>query len=92
MAERVYRAIVKKFNLDCTRRLKRIFSIIAGYEEKYIDFYKRDEGFVCYIGERTFNIQIRGTLVVITLEDRQVSFSYYEDIYESAKKIATILH
>lgn len=92
LAERVYRAIVKKFNLDCTRRLKRIFSIVAGYEEKYIDFYKRDEEFVCYIGEQTFNIRIRGTLVVITLEDRQVSFSYYEDIYESSKKIFSIIH
>lgn len=90
--EEVYWAIVCKFNLDCTRRLKRVFSILGGYHECEIEFYKQDGGvYKCYMDDKIFQITISGTNIIVCVNDSSVTLNYYEDIYNAASMIQTIM-
>lgn len=90
--EKVYLAIVSEFNLDCTRRLKRIFSIISGYHQEEIKFHKREQGkYVCYLGSRMFECTMQGSQITVELDGKSVNLEYFDSVYDSASLINTIL-
>lgn len=90
--EKVYNSIVNKFKLDCTRRLKRVFSIVSGYEQEDIRFHKmEDNDYVCFIGERMFKCTMQGSQINVELDGKDISFDYFDNVYDSASLIYTIL-
>ena len=90
--EKVYNSIVNKFELDCTRRLKRIFSIVSGYEQREIRFHKGDDNdYTCFLGDKVFVCTMRGSQITVRLNDKEISFDYFDNIYDSASLIYTIL-
>lgn len=89
--EKVYLAIVNRFNLDPVRRLKHIFSIVSGYYEKYIEFSGRSSKYVCAFDDRLFEIQTIGADVTISYQGNSIDIHYFDDIYESASKIQTLI-
>lgn len=89
--EQVYTAIVRKFHLDPVRRLKHIFSIVSGYYEKYLEFAGKDGKYGCYFDERVFRIEVVGTGIKVLYDDSSIEFNYFDDIYEVARKIQTMI-
>ena len=90
--EIVYDSIVKTFKLDCTRRLKRIFSLVAGFEEKYISFIRSEQHlYKCYLGNVVFEITMIGSMVTVSLNEKTASFSYFDNIYDAATVVRTVL-
>lgn len=90
--ERVYKYIVGKFELDPTRRLKRVFSIIGGFEEEYVNLIKSEQSlYKCFLGNRVFEITMQGSQVTVELDGKSVSFGYFDSIYDSASEIYTIM-
>lgn len=89
--ELVYKSIVTKFPIDPTRRIKRIFSIVSGYNESYLEFTKTIQGYQCAFDDKIFNISIEGTQVIIEYNGTTIQVNYYEDIYDIAAQIQTLI-
>ena len=90
--EEVYWAIVCKFDLDSTRRLKRIFATLGGFHECEIEFIKQDRGtYKCYMQDKVFDIVMSGTSMLVSLNGNSIELNYYDDIYEAAANIKTLM-
>lgn len=89
--ELVYKSIVTKFPIDPTRRIKRIFSIVSGYNESYLEFTKTIQGYQCAFEDKIFNISIDGNQVIIEYNGTTIQVNYYEDIYNIAAQIQTLI-
>lgn len=90
--EEVYWSIVCKFDLDSTRRLKRIFATLGGFHECEIEFIKQDRGtYKCYMQDKVFDIVMSGTSMLVSLNGNSIELNYYDDIYEAAANIKTLM-
>lgn len=89
--ELVYKSIVTKFPIDPTRRIKRVFSIVSGYNESYLEFTKTIQGYQCAFEDKIFNISIEGTQIIIEYNGTTIQVNYYEDIYNIAAQIQTLI-
>lgn len=91
IAEEVYNTVIQRFSLDPRRRLKHIFSIVAGFHEQYIEFFGQNGNYTCYFDDKAFNISQIGSTIRVTNNGSTVEFNYYDDIYESASKIQAMI-
>lgn len=90
--QEVYKCIVKSFNLDCTRRLKRIFSIVSGFYESELDFVRTgDHEYKWFVKDTYFKIELLGTKVTVSYDKDSVSFDYFTNIYQAATLVQSIV-
>lgn len=89
--EEVYNAIVRKFNIDPTRRIRHIFSIISGYYKEQLYFNKTSNEYECGFDDKLFNIVIAGNQLIVDYNGNTIQVNYYDDIYDTAAKIQTII-
>lgn len=89
--ELVYKSIVTKFPIDPARRLKHIFSLVSGYNQSYLEFTKTIQGYRCCFDDKVFNISLDGNQIVIEYNGTTIQVNYYEDIYDIAAQIQTLI-
>ena len=87
----IFTSIVSKFNLDPSRRIKHIFSLVSGYYESYLDFRPTEQGYKCSFDDKVFEVLFEGESIRVVYEGASILFDYYEDIYSAASEIQAMI-